>query len=636
MSVCQFRIPSFLVTMQNFTTIKCCVIISNHSIYNDGTYCFSYYWSNPQMHGFYGRYLKIDLTHETFDLVPLNDEILLRYLGGKGLASYLLYSINPPGVDPLLPDNCLILATGPITNSRIWGSCRYGVFTKSPQTGFYSESYAGGKVPEAIDSSGFDAIVVTGKSKRPTVVLVHPDGAEFFDASDIWGMGTYDTEDTVNRKYGIAGSGSEKSGAVVIGPAGENRVRFSVIENDYWRSAGRTGVGTVMGSKHLKAIVFKGDKRRFLSDAKGVKRFSKEVVAESKRNPVVQAYRNMGTSLMVEKINQAKAFPTKYWSKGFFDQWEKISAEALHRQCHVRPRACAKCLIACGRMTKVLNGRHAGLRIEGPEYETIFAFGGLCMIDSIEEIVYLNDICDRLGMDTISAGNLCGLAIEAARKKKIDFRIDYGDVDAIAGLLEKIAVRQGIGDILARGIRYAAEIWNMEDMAVHVKGLEPPGYDPRVLKGSGLAFAVSDRGACHLRATFHNPELKGMIRPEVTKGKARLLIDYEDRLTLMDAFILCRFFRDIYPWDRLSRIIEMTTGLKADKAALQKIASEISALTRRFNIREGLKPEDDRLPRRFYNEMLKTGHIVKETDLTAMLKDYYTLRGWDESGSGGI
>ena len=584
------------------------------------------------MNGFYGRYLKIDLTDETYDVVPLKDEILLTYLGGKGLASYLLYSINPPGVDPLSPDNCLIFATGPITNSRIWGSSRYGVFTKSPQTGFYSESYAGGKVPEAIDSSGFDAIVVTGKSKRPTVVLVQPDGTEFFDASDIWGMDTYNTEDSVNRKYGIAGSGSEKSGAVVIGPAGENHVRFSVIENDYWRSAGRTGVGTVMGSKHLKAIVFKGDKRRSLFDAKGVKRFSKEVVAESKCNPMVQAYRNMGTSLMVKKINQAKAFPTKYWSKGFFDQWEKISADTLHRQCRVRPRACAKCFIACGRMTTVLNGRHAGLRIEGPEYETIFAFGGLCMIDSIEEIAYLNDVCDRLGMDTISAGNLCGLTIEAVRKKKIDFRIDYGDVDAIAGLLEKIAARQGIGDILAQGIKHAANVWGMEDIAVHVKGLEPPGYDPRVLKGSGLAFAVSDRGACHLRATFHNPELKGMIDPETKKGKAELLIDFEDRLTLMDAFILCRFYRDIYPWERLTRIIEMTTGLKADKAALQQIASEISALTRCFNIREGLKSEDDKLPKRFYKEILQTGHVVNETDLAVMLKEYYTLRGWNENG----
>jgi len=581
------------------------------------------------MYGFYGRFLKVDLTDRKHDIVTLPDTVLLKYLGGKGLASYLLYSMNPEGIDPLSPDNCLIFATGPITNSMIWGSSRYGVFTKSPQTGFYSESYAGGKVPEAIDSSGFDAIVVTGKSKSPAVIIIKPEGVEFHDASDIWGMETHETEDTVNRKFG---KGAKKSGAVVIGPAGENLVRFALIENDYWRSAGRTGVGTVMGSKNLKAIVFKGNRKRRLFNEKQVRTFSKELAAESKNNPVVQAYKKMGTPMMVESVNKIKAFPTRYWSEGFFDKWKNISAEALHKQCKVRPRACAKCFIACGRMTTVLNGRHAGLKIEGPEYETIFAFGGLCMIDSIEEIAYLNDICDRLGMDTISAGNLCGFTIEAARSKKIDFRIEYGDVDAIAGLLKKIANRQGIGDILARGIRHAARTWDMEDMAVHVKGLELPGYDPRVLKGCGLAFATADRGACHLRATFHNPEIKGVIAPEIIKGKAELLIDFEDRLTLMDTFILCRFYRDMYPWERLGEIIEMTNGLKQDKAALRKRASEISTLIRCFNIREGLKPEDDNLPKRFYKESLNTGHRLKKQELGTMLRDYYNLRGWHKNG----
>ncbi len=581
------------------------------------------------MYGFYGRFLKVDLTDRTYDIATLTDTVLLKYLGGKGLASYLLYSMNPEGVDPLSPNNCLIFATGPITNSIIWGSSRYGVYTKSPQTGFYSESYAGGKVPEAIDSAGFDAIVFTGKSKRPAVIVIVPEGVEFHDATDIWGMNTYETENTVNGKFG---KGARKSGAVVIGPAGENLVRFAVIENDYWRSAGRTGVGTVMGSKNLKAIVFKGNKKRPLFNEKRVRTFSKELAAESKDNPVVQAYKKMGTPMMVESVNKIKAFPTRYWSEGFFDKWKNISAEALHNQCNVQPRACAKCFIACGRMTTVLNGPYAGLKIEGPEYETIFAFGGLCMIDSIEEIAYLNDICDRLGMDTISAGNLCGFTIEAARRKKIDFQIEYGDVDAIAGLLKKIATRQGIGDVLARGIRHAAQTWNMEDMAVHVKGLELPGYDPRVLKGSGLAFATADRGACHLRATFHNPEIKGMIAPEITKGKAELLIDFEDRLTLMDTLILCRFYRDMYPWERLGEIIEMTTGLKQDKAALRERAAEISTLIRCFNIREGMKPEDDNLPKRFYKESLKSGHGIKKQELETMLQDYYNLRGWHKNG----
>jgi aldehyde:ferredoxin oxidoreductase len=584
------------------------------------------------MNGFYGRVLKIDLTCARYDIVSIDDRILMKYLGGKGLASYLLYTMNPKEVDPLSPANCLVFATGPVTGSIIWGSSRYGVFTKSPQTGLYSESYSGGRVPEAIDSTGFDAIVITGKSKKPSILEIHPEGADFHDAGDIWGMDTYETEDTVNRLFGSTGREAKKTGCVVIGPAAEKLVRFAVVENDHWRSAGRTGVGTVMGSKNLKAILFKGDKKRLLFDKGEAKRFSKEIAAASKDNPAVKNFKTWGTPNMVRVANNAGAFPTRYWSEGSFDKWKNIDAEALHKQCRVEPHACPKCFIACGRATTVLNGRHSGLKLGGPEYETIYAFGGLCLVDSIEEIAYLNDICDRLGMDTITAGNLCGFTIEAARKKRIDFHIDYGDVDAIAVLLKMIAKREGIGDILAEGIRNAAEKWNMGDLAVHVKGLEPPGYDPRVLKGSGLGFAVSDRGACHLRATFHNPELTGVIDPDVTEGKADLFIDFEDRLTLMDCFILCRFYRHMCSWKNLERTIYITTGLKEDKESLQKRASEISDLVRCFNIREGLRPEDDNLPTRFYKDMLKTGDVITKDELKTMVKEYYSLRGWNNNG----
>jgi aldehyde:ferredoxin oxidoreductase len=583
-----------------------------------------------EMKGFYNRILRIDLTTKSFEIEPLADDILGRYLGGKGLASYLLYHLNPPGVDPLSPENALIFATGPVAGSSIWGSCRYGVFTKSPQTGFYSESYSGGKVPEAIDSTGFDAMVIQGQSERPGVLHIHPEGVTFHEADDLWGMDTYATEDAVMERFVRPGSG--RAGAVVIGPAGENLVKFSVIENDYWRSAGRTGVGTVMGSKRLKAVVFQGDRKRPLHDEKGVSDYAKEVASEARDNPGVKAYKTMGTPMMVKVMNEAGAFPTRYWSEGTYGEWEKISADALHDRCDVRPRACLKCFMACGRMTRIRHGRHAGLKIEGPEYETIYAFGGLCMIDSIEEIAYLNDVCDRLGMDTISAGNLCGFAIEAARQGKIDDHLDYGDVDAIAGLLRQIAKREGIGDILARGIRYASEKWGLEDMAVHVKGLEPAGYDPRVLKGVGLGYATSDRGACHLRATFYKPELAGMIDPDAVEGKAQLFVDFEDRLTLFDALILCRFYRDLYPWDELAHIVYILTGIKTTKKGLQAIASEITNVARHFNIREGLTAEDDQLPGRFYREFLKSGHTIKREEMAFMRSEYYGLRGWDENG----
>ena len=304
----------------------------------------------------------------------------------------------------------------------------------------------------------------------------------------------------------------------------------------------------------------------------------------------------------------------------------------LNERCQVKPNACLKCFLACGRMTTVLQGRHAGLKLEGPEYETIYAFGGLCLIDSIEEIAYVNDICDRLGMDTITAGNLCAFTIEAARRGKIDYKIDYGDIDAIAELLNKIARREHIGELLAQGILAAAKKWDLEDIAVHVKGLEPPGYDPRVLKGMGLGYATSDRGACHLRATFYKPELSGMIDPDVIEGKAELFVDFEDRLTIFDTLILCRFYRDFYPWEELEQIIYSVTGSKTNKKVLKSIASGITNLVRNFNIREGLKLEDDQLPKRLYKESLKTGHKIKQDDLEFMRTDYYRLRGWDQTG----
>jgi aldehyde:ferredoxin oxidoreductase len=288
--------------------------------------------------------------------------------------------------------------------------------------------------------------------------------------------------------------------------------------------------------------------------------------------------------------------------------------------------------MACGRLTTVREGRHAGLRIEGPEYETIYAFGGLCLIDSIEEIAYLNDLCDRLGLDTITGGNLCAFAIEAARRGRISSPIDYGKVDAIAELLEMIARREGIGAVLAEGIRFAAKEWDLEDLAVHVKGMEPAGYDPRVLKGMGLGYAVSDRGACHLRSTFYKPELSGMIKPDQIEGKAEMFMDFEDRLTVFDTLILCRFYRDLYTWERLGEMIRAVTGLPAGREDLRAVAASVSTLIRRFNIREGLVRNDDCLSPALHRALEDSGKTITEDELAYMVRDYYRFRGWDDQG----
>ncbi|MFZ0240668.1 MAG: aldehyde ferredoxin oxidoreductase family protein [Desulfobacterales bacterium] len=582
------------------------------------------------MDGFYRRYLRIDLTRQSFCIEPIDTQVFKSYLGGKGLAAWLLTELNPPGVDPLAPENTLIFATGPLGNSMIWGSCRYGVFTKSPQTGLFCESYAGGKTPAAIDAAGFDAVVIQGRAQQPVILVVHPDGVDFQASDGIWGMDTYGAEEAIRDRFGKPEF--RRKGAVVIGPAAENLVKFSVVENDRWRSAGRTGAGTVMGAKKLKGILFTGNCKRPQADADGVKAFSKNFFNDFKDHPAAQAYKNLGTPMLVKVTNAAGAFPTRYWQQGTYEHWEKISAEALLAQCSVKPNACGKCFMACGQLSTVKEGRHAGLTIEGPEYETIYAFGGLCCIDRIEEIAYLNDICDRLGMDTITSGNLCAFTIEAVRRGRVDYPIDYGDVDAIAALLHRIAKRDGIGAVLAEGIRHAARIWDLADIAVHVKGLEPAGYDPRPLKGMGLAYGTSDRGACHLRATFYKPELSGMIPADQIAGKADLFLDFESRLTIFDTLILCRFYRDFYDWDTLTEVIERVTGLDASQAALKKTALSLATLIRKFNLQEGMTPADDRLPKFLHQPLTDTGKVITEAEMETMLIDYYRLHGWDDNG----
>ena len=582
------------------------------------------------MHGFYGRYLTIDLGKKDHSIETINDDVYETYLGGKGLASYLLYELNPPGVDPLSAENTLIFATGPLGGSTIWGSCRYGVYTKSPLTGFFAESYSGGRTPDAIDATGFDAIVIQGRCDEPAVLTVHPEGVDFHSAGELWGKETYGVEDAIKERF--AREEYRKKGALVIGPASENLVRFGCIKNDYWRSAGRTGAGTVMGSKKIKGILFTGNRKRSQADEAAVKAFSKNFMAEFNDHAAANAYRTLGTPMLVKMTNTAGAFPNRYWTKGTMDNWENISAEALVEKMDPTPHACGKCFMACGQLGTVKEGRHAGLKIEGPEYETIYAFGGLCLIDRIEEIAYLNDICDRLGMDTITAGNLCAFTIEAARRGKVDTKIDYGDVDAIADLLQKIAGREGIGDVLSQGIKHAAKKWDLEDIAVHVKGMEPAGYDPRKLKGMGLAYATSDRGACHLRATFYKPELAGMIPPEQIEGKAELFLEFENRLTIFDTLVLCRFYRDFYLWNVLEEVIHKATGLDAGEKALKEKARAIATRIRRFNLREGMQAKDERLTTALHRPLTDTGQVITEEQLEVMLKEYYQLQGWDETG----
>ncbi|SHN51392.1 aldehyde ferredoxin oxidoreductase family protein [Desulfovibrio litoralis] len=582
------------------------------------------------MHGFYNRGLRIDLGSGQHEVFNIPDALLSITLGGKGLATHFLLQENIAEVDPLGKDNAIIFTTGPITASSVWGSSRYGVFTKSPQTGFYSESYSGGKAPEYMDAAGYDIIIVKGISDKPVWLEISDTKVKIHSAKDIWGMETYATEDALRQK--VMELCGEKCGPIVIGPAAENKVCFAVIENDYWRSAGRTGVGTVLGSKQVKGIAFYGKARRTIANQALLKEFVKEISNRAKEDKGVQVYKKVGTTGLVDLMNEIGGFPSRCWQKGRVEHRNGINSTALHERCEVVPKSCAKCLMSCGRLSTIKNGKYAGLTVEGPEYETIYAFGGLCEIADIEDILYLNDLCDRLGMDTISAGNLAALTIEASRLGRIELKLDYGDTDGVANLLRDIAYRRNLGEILSKGIKYASKEWKMEHMAVHVKGLEPAGYDPRILKGMGLAYATSDRGACHLRATFYKPELAGMVDKNSIEGKAAIFKTWEDRLTYFDMLILCRFYRDMYQWEELRIITEALTGLHLSNDDMINMASKVTDNTRRFNLRAGLQPNDDTLPVALTkNPLPETGQAISAEDVKIMVSEYYQTRHWSEN-----
>lgn len=580
------------------------------------------------MKGFFNSALVINLGQKSYRTTSIPDRVYENYLGGKGLGAYLLMRREKGAIHPFSAENDFILALGPASDTKIWGSSRYGVFTKSPLTGIFSESYSGGKAAAPMSRTGYDAIIIEGISPSPIFLEISDENVLFREAGTFWGLDTYESEEAIRAK-----TGAQDAGVLVIGPAGENMVRFASVVNDRWRCAGRTGAGAILGSKNVKGLVFHGNRTRETADPDGIEAFARFWREKGKTYPATAGYRRSGTAGLVAVINSVNAFPTRYWAEGTVEGWEDISSDALHSRFEVKQKACSRCFIACGRHTTVTEGRHAGLTIEGPEYETIYAFGGLCLITKLDEIIYLNDLCDRLGIDTITAGNLAAFAIEATRRGKAKIDVDYGDAERIAALLRKTAIRAGEGATLAEGIRHASRVWELEDLAVHVKGMEPGGYDPRVFKGMGLAYATSDRGACHIRCTMFRPELSGMIPPEQIEGKAEIFIDFEDRLVLQDALILCRFYRDAYQWDEMARIVSLTTGMEVSKERLRRIASNITSAVRLFNGEAGMTRQDDTLPARFFDEPLNSGrNTITRDELETMKDDYYRLRGWDGEG----
>ena len=548
---------------------------------------------------------KINLSERTVKISEVPKD-LEKYIGGKGVATKLLFSV--PKVDPFHPDNAIIFGIGPLNGIRLSGASRMTCVFKSPLTFGYGESQCGGFAAYEMRKSRIDFVYVVGRADKPVYVLVEDGSVEIKDASHLWGLDCYEAEDALRRDEG--------GEVLTIGQAGENLVRFACISHRRGRQFGRCGAGAVMGAKRLKAVVIKGDKRVEVADPEGLERFRermKEVISR------LEGMRKYGTPGIMPLVNESGVLPTRYWQMGSFDV-EKIS-EGLKKLVK-RSSACYGCAVACGKIAEV-----DGVSVEGPEYETLFALGSLCYVDDVKYVVRANDLCDRYGMDTISAGNVIAFLMACSEKGEVE-GIEFGDGEGILSLLEKIAFRQGIGDVLAEGVRIAAEKLGVSVEPVHVRGLELPGYDPRGVYGMALAYVTSQRGACHMRSCAYRPNLTGDYNRFSAENQARLVKELEDFYCVVDSLVFCRFL--CLPaiglgWDDVAELYRIVTGRDVGVDKLREVGEAIWRLTWEFNQREGVK---GKLPSTFFNSIKHYGMeiVLKEEEYKKMLKEYAELR----------
>jgi aldehyde:ferredoxin oxidoreductase len=574
-----------------------------------------------------GDLLRIDLTTRTSTEETVPPQLIKELIGAKGIGTHYLCEEVGPGVGPLSPENKLVFAIGPMAGTTMLGSNRYGLYFLSPLTNAYCECYSGGNLTPQFAKTGYKVVIVEGKAEGPVYLEVSENGVAFHDASDLWGVDAYRAEDEI-----VARTDHKKAQACVIGQAGENLVRFACVNNNKWHQLGRGGPGAVFGSKNLKGVVWHGDKKVEVARPDDYKAVVREMVESTKDNPGVAAYQRGGTMNMVRIMNGANAFPTRYWRKGTLETFERLTVETMLAEHGTTNESCPPCVMKCVKHNHVFEGRHKGLEIEGPEYETAYVFGGLCEIDDLSEVMWLNDLCDRLGVDSMTAGNLCALAIEASQRGLIDEKMEFGDPDCVGEFLTKMCLREGIGDIWADGILRVEKEYGLEGVAVHVKGMEPAGYDPRVMKGMGLGFATTTRGACHLRATIYKAELSGVLDPQAIEGKAAVYCDWEDRLTIMDTLLYCRFYRDLVPWPYITAVVNAAVGTDYTEEDLHGVANRIITMSHDFNAARGIGRESERLPDWVSEKPLDDDGALTfpQSEMDYMLADYYRIRGWGE------
>lgn len=596
------------------------------------------------MFGWRGEILRVNLSKETLVKEPLDPKVAKDFIGGRGLGIWILTNEVDPKCDPLAPENVLVMATGPLTGTGAPTGARYMVMTKSPLTGAITCSNSGGKFPTELKRSGFDAIVFEGKADKPLYLWIDKGEVALRAADHLWGMNTHETT------AALLAETDEKAKVACIGPAGEKKVLFAAIMNDKDRAAGRSGVGAVMGSKNLKAIVVRGEGRVPLADPERFKEFNRQILdkfnEEVKKAPL--GLRVNGTAGVVTVTHNLGVLPTKNWQQGTFVGWQSIDGTALTEKYLVTNAACYACPIGCGRKTKVVDSRFAG-EGEGPEYETIYAMGSNCMIDNLEAVLKANYICNELGIDTITMGATVACAMEMVERgiiteEEVGRSLQWGDGDALVELTRMTGNRQGFGDKLAEGSYRLGESYGHPELAMVSKKQEFPGYEPRGAKAMGLAYATSPIGGSHMRGDPAYFELFSIPEPFDRlewKGKARPTMAFQDHSAIIDSAGLCIFFTvrnlvennlDIAPTG-ICEYLNAVTGADYTLDELQAAGQRIINAERMFLVKAGFTREDDSLPKRITDEPFtegpSKGHIC---ELDNMLDEYYRERGWGQDG----
>jgi aldehyde:ferredoxin oxidoreductase len=588
------------------------------------------------MSGYMGKLLVVDLTSGELKDEPLDPTTAHNFVGGAGYAARYLYDELGPDTDPLGPENTLMFMTGPLVGTRAPSCGRHSVCAISPLTSIWGESNSGGFWGAELRFSGYDGIVVRGRSEKPVwLSIVEGQPPALRDAADLWGLDTYETQQRLRDELD-----DQKVRVACIGPAGENLVLYSAIMNDRGRAAGRTGMGAVMGSKNLKAIAVRGEQRVPLADKEAFSQTAKQALKIVMDAVITQVFREMGTANGVDMSIMWGSLPNKYWSQARFDDATNLSGVSMMETILTRAVPCHGCAVACGREVTLKDTPYGVEAVDGPEYETVAMLGSMLLVDDLPGVAYAGHLCNRFGLDTISAGSSIALAyllyergfLTASDTGGLPLR--WGDIETAHTLLEMIAKREGLGDVLADGAKRFAARYGADDLAVHVNGLEPPAWDPRAASGMAVVYATSPRGACHMQGDMYMVDM-GLTIPEVgifpggrfkTRGKSQIAARLQDWRTLYNSAIMCVFVNPTAPV--LVQLLSAATGWSSDIVAWQRTGERIWNLKRAFNNRLGVRRGNDRIPERMLIPM-SNGSRGRTPRMEMLLEEYYACREWD-------